>query len=148
MAPWFIEIPEDRKRFFRNEFVTVRIARISDDSERKHLLHWEVITKISLDKLLWECPKCGKKFKTDDLEGACVVFPDDKESPRYVTPICKECHWLGDRRPFKVYENYLVMETMTAEDFQNMKERWKKEAEEKESKKQTRGRSKTTRKSV
>jgi hypothetical protein len=87
----------------------MRNASPSEKDDGSMIQYWEDKTHISLAGYRWQCPKCKKWFKREQLDGAHVVNSFYKKNyPQYITPLCYSCNRKRDDKGFWVLKRYVV----------------------------------------
>lgn len=85
-------------------------ASPSEEDDGSMIAYWEEETKNVLGGKTFKCPKCGKYFKREDLDGAHVVMFNFKSEnhPQFITPLCKTCNRSHDDKPFWVPKKNVI----------------------------------------
>ena len=91
-----------------------RVRNATDtDADESMIQYWEdnkdKDATIDLSKKTLLCSSCGKEVKTDELDGAHVVFANGGSKTLYITPTCRTCNRSKVNRIFEVNKHDLVI---------------------------------------
>ena len=83
-------------------------ASPSDDDEGSMIEYWEQAIGQSLERRMFCCPKCGKMYSRNMLDGAHVVKLISRNRQQFITPLCQSCNRSKDDSPFWVPKQNVV----------------------------------------